>query len=417
MSRRSFAIGTPWDRWGFAQNDMRSFLILALLAAPGAAQTTRQQTETAIQQTVSKALPPEVAARATGGNLNQFLSSLPPDQRRSALSALTTNEGALGDSAQGALGAAYLNLGDPSRAMSSAERALRANPKDPDALAVKARVLASRGGKSEAQTLLAQIPADQRARYADAFSAVQLAREGSAGGFSTSGAPPPAGFHASAAGPQPGAAMERFIEKSFARRGESATLDAVIRKVDPNARTLGDLKRQGIGLGVDPAIKDAVELVDRDGKKTLMFNPSVFEGPRDSRGIAQVGRALEEFVADRDHDGLSAWFRKLGGRVTAVRIYFELDPNDKATTAPSPADQRLIQDRGAATANAATQISYPNMQGLAMISSVKDATAAGDSSDVGILIQYAARGDKMSAPPTQNEVDSRYLNGLRPRRQ
>ncbi|MBI5596206.1 MAG: tetratricopeptide repeat protein [Elusimicrobia bacterium] len=338
---------------------MRALLLAVLSFAVAHAQDdTRTRAEAPVRQVVQSALP---AGAARGGDLSAVLEKLPPEQRAAALRRLAEKEGDFGGdpAVQGTLGAAYLSLGDANRALGAAERALKANPSNPDALAVKAQVLASRGDKQGAQALLGRIPPDHPRRAA-VVSAVQLSREGSRGAS-------PSSIHGSAAGPSSmGPGMLRMLEHSLTRRGESRTLDAVIKKVDPSARSLRDLQGHGVQFDLgQPDQKDAVELVDRGGQKTLLFHPSVLQG-RDNHATAQVGRALEEFVADRDYEGVSAWLRKMGGRVTGMRVYLELAPGDRETKSANTSEQAVLNDRGAVQSVAAPAgaMSYPNMEGL-----------------------------------------------------
>ncbi|MBI2362905.1 MAG: hypothetical protein HYV15_05930 [Elusimicrobia bacterium] len=371
---------------------MRALVLAALAAAVAQAQDdARTKAEAPVRQVVQSALP---AGAARGGDLSAALEKLPPEQRAAALRRLAEKEGELGEdpAVQGTLGGA-----------------LQSTPSNPDALAVKAQVLASRGDKAGAQALLARLPADHPRRAA-VVSAVALSRGSS---FSASGASP----QASAAGPsRMGPGMLRMLEHSLSRRGESRTLDAVIKKVDPSARSLRDLQGHGVQFDLgQPDQKDAVELIERDGQKTLLFHPSVLQG-RDNHATAQVGRALEEFVADRDYDGVSAWLRKMGGRITGVRVYLELAPGDKETRSANTSEQAVLNDRGAITAVSAPAavMSYPNMEGLKMLEAAKRAKAAGDSSDAGVILNFGAVQARMPAVPQFQGEEARYVNSLRP---
>lgn len=388
---------------------MRAFLLAALAAAVVQAQDSSQnKAEAPVRQAVQSALPPEAARAAQGGDLSAMLERLPPEQRAAVLRKLAEKEGDLGPDAAGSLGAAYLSLGDGNRALAAAERALRANPSNPDGLAVRAQVLASRGDRAGAQAALDRIPAGYPKRSA-VVAAVQLSRDASRPGGSSA-------YRPSAAAPSTmGRGMIQMLERSLSRRGESRTLDAVIKKVDPNARSLRDLQGRGIQFDLgQPDQKDAVELVDRDGRKTLLFHPSVLQG-RDNHATAQVGRALEEFVADRDYEGLSAWFRKMGGRITGVRVYLELAPGDRESKSTNTSEQAVLNDRGAVQALSAPAavMSYPNMEGLKMIESANRAKAAGDPTDVGALLNYGAVQARMPAVPRPSDVEARFLSSLR----
>ncbi|MDE2290712.1 MAG: tetratricopeptide repeat protein, partial [Elusimicrobia bacterium] len=111
----------------------KAALLVALLAVPAGSQQGAAPADAAVRRAVLQTLPPDVAARGASGDLPSFLSALPPDQRAAAAASLAGGEDGLGSdpATLDQLGGAYLALGSPDRALSTAQRALDQNPADP----------------------------------------------------------------------------------------------------------------------------------------------------------------------------------------------------------------------------------------------------------------------------------------------
>ncbi|MBI3298412.1 MAG: tetratricopeptide repeat protein [Elusimicrobia bacterium] len=323
---------------------MRSFLIAAVFLCPSAARAAdaRSQAESSIRSTVASSLPPDLAQRASRGSLSAFLSGLPADRKEEALRLLASRQDSFDDdpAKSAALSEAYMSLGDSSRALSLAEAALLRDYSNPDALGVKARVLAGLGQTAEARAILARLPAGHPQRGL-VDTAIRLSREPSAG-------PPPS--PAAAAEPvRPGVLpagvppeLGRKLERAFGLRGRSETLDGALRQ----ARSLEDLARQGIHFR--PAAADqagAVRLaIDREaGTYTVFVRPDAMGS--DARMAAHFANGLTQANLNRD-DSTVAWLKSVvGGWLAGARTHKELAPSDAIDRPQNPSDNDIAIQR------------------------------------------------------------------------